>query len=239
MRSLKKKYIVGPGETDCFNFCRPSAFLNFMQDVATEHAGIIGLSRDTLVHEYGAIWILARCWYRISRPIVAFEELTIETWHRGLKGAMWYRDFHIAINGEHIGDASNAWVLADVETHRARRPTGMEDIDARSANPERALPNSMGKLACKTELTPSCVKQIRYSDLDVNGHLNNAKYGDLVCDAIALDTLDSAYIRELQINYTGECKSGDKITLASDDFKTFVTGQGADGRERFIARVTL
>ena len=97
MRSFSKEYLVGAGETDCFNYCRPSAFLNFMQDTATLHAGMIGLSRDTLVKNFGAIWILARCWFRLSEPIHAFETVQVETWHRGLRGVMSVSYTHLDV----------------------------------------------------------------------------------------------------------------------------------------------
>lgn len=239
MRSFSKEYLVGAGETDCFNYCRPSAFLNFMQDTATLHAGMIGLSRDTLVKNFGAIWILARCWFRLSEPIHAFETVQVETWHRGLRGVMWYRDFKISINGRHVGDATNAWVLADVETHRARRPVGMEEIDEKFANPDRSLGITLGKLSCKDTLFPCLERTIRYSDLDVNCHLNNVKYADLICDAISLDQRKPCYFRELQINYNGECKAGDTIILASNHESSFVSGCGKDGSDRFTAQFTL
>ncbi|MEG2378494.1 MAG: thioesterase [Clostridia bacterium] len=237
MREFKKEYIVGAGETDCKNECRPSALLNFMQDAATTHAGIIGLSRDTLVLQNGAIWILTRCKYELSRPIAAFETIGIETWHRGLRGAMWYRDFSITAGGVEIGRAINAWVLADVTTHRAMRPTGMEEIDAKSANPDRALQIMLKKLQTGAELSKIMTKRVNYSDLDVNCHINNAKYGDLVCDAIHLE--HGGFIREMQINYLAECRVGEEIELFASDDRTFVRGIGSDGDARFEAKISL
>ena len=215
MQSLIKKYSVGAGETDCFNLCRTSALLNFMQDAATVHAGIMGISRDTLVSTSSTIWILARCWFKLNAPIHADDEVTIETWHRGLSGPLWYRDFKISLNGIHIGDATNAWVIADANTHKMKRPSELSDINASISSPERSLGITLGKLSCRDELTANAEKLISYSDLDVNCHLNNAKYGDLICDAISMNTLSPCYFSELQINYNNECKPGEKIILKS------------------------
>lgn len=239
MRSLTKEYTVGAGETDCFHFCRPSALLNFMQDTATQHAGLIGMSRDAMVGQFGAIWVLARCWVELFRPLREEDTLSVETWHRGLRGVTWYRDFALCANGEAIGRATNAWVMADAVTHRAKKPTGMQEIDERSAAPERSLGVTLQKLPCPDDLIPRITRTIRYSDLDVNCHLNNAKYADLICDALALESGAPCDFHTLQINYTGECMAGETILLSGDAARTFVAGHDANGGERFTARFAL
>ena len=118
-------------------------------------------------------------------------------------------------------------------------PSGMEEIDEKSANPERSLGIKLGKLTCADALTPRLERTIYYSDLDVNCHLNNVKYADLICDAISMDQRKPCYFRELQINYNGECKAGDTIVLASNDAASFVSGCGTDGSDRFTAQFSL
>lgn len=242
LKSYKQLYTVGPGETDLFDLCRPSALLVYLQDVATTHAGMIGMSREYLVEHHRAIWILARLWIHLDRPIRGFEKLSIETWHRGLTGVTWYRDFALSIDGAPVGQAVTAWVLADVETHRMKRPTGMEKIDACTANPEASLGRTLSRLACPEERMSAFEKTIRYSDLDVNAHLNNTKYADLCCDAVGFEAMPGKYLSELQINYTNECTLGDCIALRTaplGEEAYFVDGVGHDGRARFEANLNF
>ena len=53
-----------------------------------------------------------------------------------------------------------------------------------------------------------------YSDTDINGHVNNTRYADFVCDALRLEGLPrSRFLSELQIGYTAESRAGDVLTL--------------------------
>ena len=45
-------------------------------------------------------------------------------------------------------------------------------------------------------------KTVRYSDLDINGHMNNTKYADVLVDALSVDELKDRFISEMQLNYS-------------------------------------
>ena len=235
MKEYTNKYLIGPGETDLHGLCRPSALLVSLQDVATLHAGAIGMSRETLVKDFKAIWILARLWYQLDHPIKGGETISITTWHRGLKGAIWYRDFLIERSGCKVGKAVTAWVLADLNTHRVRRPTGMEEIDRASANPDASLNIELGKLSAGKERKLIFEKEIRYSDLDINAHLNNTRYADLCCDAVDYAHKPGMYLSQMQINYTKECVLGDKLSVYLSGDERYAEGIGQDDKQRFDA----
>ncbi len=239
MRNFIKTYEVGAGEGDCFNFCRTSALLNFMQDAATIHASNMGISRDVLIEKYQTIWILARCLINLKRPIRAYEKVTIDTWHRGFHGPIWYRDFKFTVDGEVVGNATNVWVTADAITHKMKKPEGFEEINTLSANPDRSLGITIGKLKIPDDLFATDERLVRYSDLDINCHLNNAKYGDLVCDAIAMNEKSPCYFSKLQINYNNESLPGEKIILKTNNLPSFVAGVSESGENKFTAEFTL
>lgn len=217
MNGYEKKYTVGPGETDLFNLCRPSAVLMFLQDIATEHAGKIGMGRDELVDNFGVVWILARLQYQLDKPLRGMDSVTIKTWNRGLKGVMWYRDFVIYANGEEIGKAVTAWVMADVETHKIKRTPSMKELDAKTASSSPIGDVTLSKIALPDNLSPVFAKTIRYSDLDINSHLNNTKYADIACDAVGYENLNGQFLSQMQINYIKECRVGDSILLNVSD----------------------
>lgn len=235
MRSLTKKFTVSAGDTDCFDLLKLSSLLNFLQICATEHAEIMSLARGKLVSENSMIWILARAYFELESPIHGNDEVTIETWHRGLSGPIWYRDFEISVNGKKVGNAVNAWVIADAVTHKLKRPVGLESIDEATSAPERSLGITLGKIKCTDELNSKFEKIIRYSDMDINCHLNNAKYGDLICDAISLNELKPSYIKKAQINYNNECRPNEKIILKTNESNTFVSGVDEENSNKFSA----
>ncbi len=52
-----------------------------------------------------------------------------------------------------------------------------------------------------------------YSRCDMNGHLNNTRYADIVCDAVPWEVWDTAQISDFIINYHREVPRGENFTL--------------------------
>ena len=130
------------------------------------------------------------------------------------------------------------WVTLEPSTHRILRPT--------------ALPAAQGCLSCTSgELFAplprlSCdnvrlhhVHEVRYSDLDVNNHVNNVRAVELISDALDLHR-QPGFVSELQVNYTAETACGESLSLLTGtaDSARYIRGE-ADGKTRFEALATL
>ena len=131
-------------------------------------------------------------------------------WCAGIKGATWLRAFELKIGEEAIGQALSAWVILDRETRRILRPTQMPAARSYLELAPGNCPAVPGKLLC-TALAPHHVHTVRYSDLDINGHMNNVKIVDVVCDGLELDRQDGLFVSEIQVNYTSECMPGSRL----------------------------
>ena len=55
---------------------------------------------------------------------------------------------------------------------------------------------------------------LRYCDVDVNGHVNNTRAGDWICDMLGPERLKGRPIRHLVINYSREITGGDPVDLS-------------------------
>lgn len=234
---LEKTYAVGPGETDPAGRCRPSALSAFLQDAATEHAQDLGVSREVLLARGGVFWVLARSWFSLTRPILSGERLRVRTWPRGTRGAMFYRDFDLDIEGRPVGEAVTAWVMADWSARRPVRPQTVAGLLIPSA-PELAKAVSLGKLPRPDTLTPAGDRRAMYSDLDINNHVNNVRYTDFVCDALRLERRPEAWMAELQVNFQAQLEAGEDLRLFTSglpDGRFFVAGRDERALPRFEA----
>lgn len=235
----KKDYSVGPGETDPFALCRPSALLGFLQDAATLHSEALGLARDDLISRVGAVWVLSRIRYEIKRPLRSGEAVTVHTWPSAAKGALVGRDFDIFVAGELVGEAFSGWAVLDISARRPMRPgvvyDGFEGIP-----PEKNKDRELLRLRRATGADPAGVRAVRYSDLDINGHLNNVRYADIICDAAGFESLSGRFARAMQINFLSECLPGDMIELecARESETVFVAGT-CGGARRFESETIL
>ncbi|MCD7946843.1 MAG: thioesterase [Oscillospiraceae bacterium] len=234
-------HTISTRDAGLYNQCRPSALLGILQDTATNAALSIHLDQYALLAQYNVIWMLARIWFRLERPLFHCDEILIRTWHRGNRRATIYRDFDIYQNGVKIGEAVSNWVLADQGTRKLFRPT---NIPAFLTTDGGALCKEiiLNKLRMPQQIAQVPSHTFHFSDIDLNGHVNNVKYADVVCDALALDrSLDGHFVSSFQINYLAECRCGETMTLyaGEQDGVSYAGGTDRDGNERFVGALTL
>lgn len=235
-----KSYTIDTTHVDQMNNLRPSVLLSFFQDMATDHAEIMGLTRDYLMENYNACWLVVRSWYRLLRPLKLGQTLTIRTWHRGAAPLIVYRDFDLFVGEEQVGEAVAAWVVADVVSRKMLRPRDVEGI-VNSPVPETVKNLQLRPIRRPGELETVYSRTVRYSDLDVNGHMNNTKYADLILDAFSPEEMTGKFIAQMQLNYSQECKWGEKLTVVRklDDEGCYIDGCCEDGERRFEATLQL
>lgn len=234
-------YTVDSRDTDLFGQCRPSALLGFLQEAATRAAGELGVSREEMMGQYHAFWMLSRIRYKLDRALRCGENVRVKTWHRGGKSAVMYRDFELFIGNKRVGEAVSIWVLADLDHHKLIRLSEISQFEGTD-----------GGALCRTEqlrkprlpenLGLTEVRRMHYSDTDINGHVNNGKYADFVCDALALERLGKErFVSSLQLGYLAECLPGEEISLytGQKEGEYFALGRGKEGKERFQAILTL
>ena len=166
--------------------------------------------------------MLARSWFRLERPLRWEDEITIRTWHRGGKSAIMYRDYDIFCNGEQVGESVSGWVLASVDTHRLMRLGDVTELAGTSGG-ELCKTMTLAKLHHPARLEEVERRRMRYSDTDINGHVNNIRYADFACDAVEAECMkENTFLAEMQIGYLAECRPGQTLSIQ-------VGGQG-DGR---------
>lgn len=233
-----KQFQISTTSMDRYGHCRPSALLEIIQELASDHSDALRINRDYLVENYNACWILARVWYRLERPLYAGQTLTATTWHRGAGGLIVYRDTDLYVGKEFVGEAVGAWVVADLESRKMLRPGSVENI-ADSPVPQRVKDRQLRLIRTPKERKTVCQRTVRYSDLDVNGHMNNTKYADALLDAFTSRELEGKYISELQLNYSQECLEGETMGISRlmEGNSCYIDGCSEDGKRRFEAMV--
>lgn len=224
-------------DADSQGICKSSALLNHLQVAATLAAEAGGFGRERLLERYGGFWMLARSWYRLDRPLRWEDAITIRTWHRGGKGAVSYRDYDILADGERIGEAVAGWVFANAETHKLIRLSSIEELSATHGG-ELCKSITLSKLNRPEQLCAVEQRRMRYSDTDLNGHVNNIRYADFACDALEEELLaPGRYVYSMQIGYLAECRPGDLLTLEAGRQPEghYVRGLDETGKVRFEA----
>lgn len=201
---------------------RLSSVLRFMQEAAGRHLEGGGFTYEKM-REEGTVFLLTRIGLRILRLPAWRETAAVETWFAGTEGAHFVRNMRFSDErGRTLIEAQTLWVTVNPETHRILRPNagqfGMTPVvDRPSAiRAERISAPKGAPVAGRRE--------IRYTDLDYNHHLNNAVYADLLCDYFP-GGFFGREIEELQINFLGEALLGETVVITA--------GEDAGGRVAF------
>ena len=237
---FSKTFTVSSTETDLNDQMRPAAVLSRFQELGTQHASILNMDRDYLVRNYHACWLLARVWYQLYRPLHEGEEVTVHTWCRGAGGLIVYRDYDIYVGEEYVGEGVAAWVIADLDTRTMLRPGSVENI-AIYEPPKSVKEKQLRLIRTPKERVKIYDRTVRLSDLDINGHMNNTKYADVILDAFTPGEFENTFISQFQLNYSQECRYGETVELSrgNDDNGCYVDGCCEDGKRRFEAHIQL
>lgn len=241
MTVYEDTYLVDSRDADPWYHCRPSGVLGILQEAATQAACQLHVSRDEMLEKYGLFWMLARMWYRLDRPLMWDERVTVRTWHRGGRGASSYRDFDLFVDGEQVGEAVSLWVLADAVTHKLGRASLLEEFKGTDGG-ELCKSMQLSKLHLPEDMAPAGERSFHYSDTDVNGHVNNVRYADYICDALRMEELGpERFVSSLQVGYLAECRPGETIGLSAGqrDGIWYVHGADGAGKSRFDGAVEL
>ena len=80
---------------------------------------------------------------------------------------------------------------------------------------------------------------IRYTDTDINGHMNNTNYPDMLFNA--MPSPEGKLIRSIAISYQNEAKKGDylKLYMARTDGKYYMRSVHEDGRINVEAEIIV
>lgn len=228
-------------DVDLFNQCRPSAVLGVMQEAATQAALSLGVSGPEILKKYNCLWMVTRSWVELDAPLRWNDPITVKTWHRGASGASTYRDFDFYRDGRPIGQATSIWVMVDVDEHKLFRMKQLTEFQGTDGG---ALCKNikLRRVALPEQFDGRVRRDLRYSDTDINGHVNNIHYADFACDSLHLERLGrDKFVRSFQIGYVNECRAGEALYVdtAVQGSELFARGQGEDGTERFDFSLTL
>ncbi len=223
---MEREFELEIGGVDERRMARPSTIVGMMQELATCHAEELGLDKAAW-ETSRAFWVLSRLKYHINRPLMQHEVIRAVTWPRMIRGALWYRDFRFFVGEEEVGYAVTGWAIIDVDHHRLVRPTALglnvpDQIDG--------ITEQLSQIRCK-DLEPAFERTVRYSDIDVNHHLNNVKAIDILTDAIGLEENPDWYVTEMTVNYKAETECGTLLTLLRKQEEDGITLQAKAGEE--------
>ncbi len=213
MIKYTEKHIIPCYDTDASWRLKPTSFMNLAQEAAGRHAVYLGFGYDDLIRNNTA-WILSRVHVEFVDAPKWREEVTLNTWHKGLNRLFYLRDFLVTDNeGKARVKATTSWLVLNLETRRlVRDPMLMEEGTVCKDN---VIETPADKVQMPKDAVPELVRShaVSYSDIDTNGHTNNAMYMQWAMNSVDYETASSKPVKEFTINFNHETKAGDVVDI--------------------------
>ncbi|MBI4976630.1 MAG: hypothetical protein HZC28_04065 [Spirochaetes bacterium] len=198
--------------TDTAGNIRLSMVAGLFEETAAAHIEKRGVGFEAL-QERGEVWVLSRMYINITRYPSWGETVTVRTWPKGVDRLFALRDFLIVDStGAPVIGASSAWILIDLKSRRPKRLESM--LSNFVCDPDtHAVDRSPAALAINGTSEYEETVTAQYADMDLNGHVNNARYIDWSFNAMPQTLFGTHEAKTFEINYLAEAVWKDSITV--------------------------
>lgn len=244
---MKTQCVLYESDFDVTSQVKLHRIMEFMQNIATDHADALGIGWDRL-HSLGLFWVLTKIKIVFDRPVDrSIREFTLYTWP--VKANRLYAERRFAAvdaNGERLFCSSSYWMMLETESRKIASQQTLQTLynldfdDAPSG-----CDGTFERIRDEGWFGSCYPREIRRSDLDINNHVNNTNYVNFALDALSpkdsVSAVEIVYHRELKfrdvIRVLSHRRDNDLIVLAErDEHRIFF---GEHDEICFTAKLTL
>lgn len=214
---------------DMNRVARPAGLLREMQECGSRQMADQRPSYDELL-DRGQALMLSRLDMIIPQEVHLDEEIEVFTWPCPSVRATFLRNYLIRKDGKTAAMISSQWTLVNSETRKIMK---VDEVDFSNFTMDEyvdVMPGSKFKISREEGEALETIgqKQVRLSDVDYNGHMNNTNYVDMLCDYIPELTKGTHRVTVMRIHFSKEAPLGETIDVkmlkTGDDkyiFRTF------------------
>ncbi len=234
---LEKDYRLRTGDFDRYRRLHPTAVLDLFQDIGGLQAEMMGIGYDAMAAQ-DVFWAVVRTAYQVEHTPAEHEVVKVSTWPHSPSRFSFQRDYALrSTDGSLLVRGTSEWVLMDMNT---RSLTSVLDYYHGSLDflDERMFAKKLRKIRDFTEEDSGLSITPRYSDVDQNGHVNNARYASFVLDA--LDPSAAGSIASFQIDFRHEVIEGTPLVVFTQVEGKDIQAKGLDssGEIKFACKIT-
>ena len=238
METLELSHTVKVYETDRKGELHLRNLFNLLQDIADRHADALGCGYAfCLSRNIG--WVGANYHLKINRMPKRHETFTLTTWASGRTAVCGIRDFKaVNENGEALFCASSQWALIDLTS---KRPIAIaKNLPDYHLHNERMIDTKFPSLSFPDAPETQIRFPVRYEEIDLNNHVNNAVYPVWAAESVPHDFRLTHDIAEMEIAFKKPAVFDDEIAVFTQtDALTTAHKICLPDKEKEFARVRI
>ena len=207
--TYQKQFQIRSYEVDARGKIKLATMLNYLQEIASEHAARLGASMVDLFPR-NLTWVLSRYHIEIFDYPSWGQIVQINTWPSAKINLFALREFEILNeNNEKLALATSSWMLLDFKKKQPVRPE--EHLNKYPHRAERAIADDFDPIPKIEKADLELPFRVRISDLDINQHVNHVSYIEWALETLPADILKQHQPIKLEIAFRGEAFYGDRV----------------------------
>lgn len=210
-----EEYHVKYYEVDCKRRLLVSSLINYFSDICMVQLGETGYSLDTM-NELNRAWILYKWDINIKRYPMYGERVIVSTEAYSFRKFYACRKFKVVDkDGNEIVNAKSVWFFIDTNKRRPMKITE-EMYKCYEIPDDKNDILEMSKIEKCTSYAYERDFNVRYSDIDTNNHVNNAKYLSWMLETVPLEVVSEYRLENVRIDYEKETYYGEMIKAETE-----------------------
>lgn len=207
------KFVAEPFHVDFTGKLTMGVLGNHLLNCAGFHASERGFGIAE-INENHYTWVLSRLAIELEDMPRQYEDFTIQSWIENVYRLFTDRNFELVNkDGKTIGYARSVWAMISMET---RKPADLISLHGNNLGQyvsDRECPiDKPGRIKVSVD-APVEEYQTRYSDIDINGHVNSIKYIEHILDLFPMDTFKEKQVKRFEMAYVAESYYGDVLSF--------------------------
>ncbi|MBQ8696262.1 MAG: hypothetical protein IJ519_00955 [Clostridia bacterium] len=205
--------VVDTHDTDAAGYVRPSALLRLIQEAANIQTSLSTPSAQALRDE-GKYFVVTKLNLSVKEPLFARDGISVSTWACPSRGVTFNRSGKIEREGEVCATLTSAWALIDSVNGGFAR---VSDVPFDFGERDALTPSIPLKIRIPDEAPLRLFGEytVSYRDTDVNGHMNNTVYADMLYGY--LPECMQRRVTDLTVNYNREAPYGTHFKIYGCD----------------------
>lgn len=219
------------------DFCaawKPGAIFIAMQELGEAHSALWNAGYFAL-RQKGFAWVVTRTLLQIDRAPVIGDVIRCRTWPGKPRHAIYPRYYTFEDkSGNSFARASSLWVLMDIAAREmvSGEKYGLTGFPAPDIKPP--VENPGGIMQVPGEALRAA-QPVKFTDLDVNRHVNNARYVDWLCDRFPCEWHERYRLERVLVHFVSETRPDEALeTVLTTDGTAFMFSGERDGRAHFL-----
>ena len=215
METGKFKFQIAPQFVDFQLKVKLSSLIDLILTASGYNADENGFGLRDL-HQMGATWVISRFALEMNYFPKQYETIEIETWVQEVHTANTIRNYRVYNEkGEVIGNSTSVWVMINKETRRPMELKLLTGIEKFALYTTSGIDRPLKLEAVGGK--PVDDFRVKYSDIDINQHVNTVRYLDWMVNTFTLDDHRASSISRIDVNFMNEVLYGNLIMFFREE----------------------